>query len=199
MRLSLPLRRAWLRLSDERGFTLSELVTTMAILGIVIGGLTGVFVSASNGEADLNSRFRAQEKARLALDKLRRELRCASAVTPASTASPVSSITITLGSYCATGSGQVTWCTSSSGGRSQLLRIAGTPGTCSGGVKWADSLTTSTPFTTAASSISTLAKISVCLPVNTTSAPSSDTCTTHVTKKTYALDDDIFLRNSGRQ
>jgi prepilin-type N-terminal cleavage/methylation domain-containing protein len=199
MRLSLPLRRAWRRLSDERGFTLSELVTTMAILGIVLGGLTGVFVSASNGEADLNSRFRAQEKGRLALEKLRRELHCASAVTPSAAATPVSSITITLGSYCMTGSGQVTWCTTTSGGRSSLFRIAGAPGTCSGGVKWADYLTTSTPFTTSAASSSTLAKIAVCLPVNTTSAPSGDTCTTHVTHKTYALSDDIFLRNSGRQ
>ena len=193
------LRRVRRRLSSERGLTLSELLTAMVILSFVLAGLTGVFVSASRGEIDLNKRFQAQEKARLALDKLRREVHCASSVSPSSQATATSRITVTLGSWCATGSGQVTWCAAASGNRYQLLRVTGAPATCTGGVAWADSLTTSSIFTTSLPSTSTLAKVGVCLAVNTTTKTSTDSCTTHTTKSTYVLSDDIVMRNSGRQ
>ena len=60
------------RLAAEHGYSLVELVTVVAILTIVISSLTTVFVSASNGELDMNRRFQAQQNARLAMDKLRR-------------------------------------------------------------------------------------------------------------------------------
>ena len=51
-------------------------------------------------------------------------------------------MTLTLPSYCKTGSGSITWCTRSLGtNRYGLYRIVGA--TCTGGVKWADYLVSS--------------------------------------------------------
>ncbi len=88
-----------------------EMLTATAILGIVLGGLTQLFVSASKSQVDQTNRVRAQLTARVALDQLRREIHCASAVSP-TTGFPVASITITLGTYCPTSGGATTatWC-----------------------------------------------------------------------------------------
>src|SRR4029079_15443700 len=88
--------------------------------------LTTVFVQASNSETDMNNRFPAQLTAKLALDKMRREEHCASVATPTGTSS---SVTITLPSYCKTGSGSVTWCTRSvATNRYALYRVVGSTG-----------------------------------------------------------------------
>ena len=63
--------------SDERGYTLVEMLVVMVILSVVVGGLTTVFVSGSRAEMGLNRRFQAQQQARLALDKIRVDLHCA--------------------------------------------------------------------------------------------------------------------------
>lgn len=65
-------------MSDERGYSLVEMLVVMSILGTVIAGLTTVFVSGSRAELDLNRRFQAQQQARIAVDKIRRDLHCAS-------------------------------------------------------------------------------------------------------------------------
>ncbi|HET8527864.1 MAG TPA: type II secretion system protein [Gaiellaceae bacterium] len=62
---------------DERGYTLIEMLVVMIILGVVVGGLTTIFVSGSRAQMDLNRRFQAQQQARLALDKIRVDLHCA--------------------------------------------------------------------------------------------------------------------------
>ena len=64
-------------MTDERGYTLVEMLVVMVILGVVIGGLTTIFVSGSRAELDLNRRFQAQQQARLALDRIRVDLHCA--------------------------------------------------------------------------------------------------------------------------
>ena len=73
------------RLGAESGYSAVEMVTVMAIMGIVMGGLTTLFVQGSNAELDMNRRFAAQQEARLSLDKIRREIHCSSAAetTPA--------------------------------------------------------------------------------------------------------------------
>ena len=183
------------RLRSERGYTLVEMLTVLVIMGVVMGGLTTVFVSATNSETDMNNRFQAQLTARLALDKMRREVHCASVATPTGVSS---SVTITLPSYCKTGSGSVTWCTRSvATNRYALYRVAGT--SCTGGVLWADYLTPSSTatvcsgalciFNYTAQSTSSLAKLSVDFPVNV--KPSK-------TVELYELKDDIVLRNSTR-
>jgi prepilin-type N-terminal cleavage/methylation domain-containing protein len=187
------LQRARTHLACERGITLIEVMMTMLILGLVLASLTGVFVSASHAELDLSRRFQAQEQARLALDKLRRELHCASSLPSVS----ASTITITLPSYCQTGSGSlqtVMWCVTGTSAPYSLYRIAPSTGTCTGGTKWAGWLVSSTWFSWPTSPPSTahLVTLHVDLPVNlrqnaTASSPG-----------TFDLYDDIALRNSAR-
>lgn len=174
-------------LGGERGsLSLVELVTVTLILGIVLAGLTTLFVQGSNAELDLNLRFQAQQNARLALDKLRREAHCASVVAPTGASA---SITVTLPASCTAGSGPVSWCTVSTGtGRYGLYRKVGA--SCdSAGVKWADYLTASSVFNYTAQSTSSLATLHVDFPVNVRPSQSAEQ---------YELVDDIVLRNSTR-
>jgi prepilin-type N-terminal cleavage/methylation domain-containing protein len=173
-----------MKLAREDGYTLIELLIVLMILASVVGSLTTLFVHASNAELDLNNRFQAQQNARLALDKLRREGHCASQASVASS----SSVTLTLGSYCPTGNGSVTWCTVGSGTRYALYRKAG--GTCNAtGVRWADYLTTGAVFAYTAQSTTSLAKLRVDFPINVKPKKSVDS---------YELVDEIALRNSLR-
>jgi prepilin-type N-terminal cleavage/methylation domain-containing protein len=189
------IRNALRRLRRERGYSLVEMLIVLSILSVVMAGLTTLFVQASNAELDMNNRFQAQLNARLALDKMRREVHCGSIATPAGSSS---SVTITLPTYCKTGSGSITWCTRNvSTNRYALYRIVGS--TCSGGVKWADYLvpTSTAPtcsgalciFTYTAQSPSSLAKLHVDYPVNIRPSKSVEL---------YELQDDIVLRNSTR-
>ena len=183
------------RLLAEHGYSLIEMLVVLIIMGVVMTSLTTVFVQASNSETDMNNRFQAQLTAKLALDKMRREVHCASVATPTGVSS---SVTITLPSYCKTGSGSITWCTRSNGtNRYALYRVVGA--TCSGGIKWADYLVpTSTSavcsgalciFNYTAQSTTSLAKLTVDFPVNV--KPSK-------TVELYELTDGIVLRNSSR-
>jgi prepilin-type N-terminal cleavage/methylation domain-containing protein len=189
------IRRIRARLGRERGYSLIEMLITLSIMGVVMGSLTTVFVSASNAELDMNNRFQAQQGARLALDKMRREVHCGSVATPAGSSS---SVTLTLPNYCKTGSGSITWCTRNvSTNRYALYRVVGS--TCTGGVKWADYLAPSSSatvcsgalciFSYTAQSTSSLAKLHVDFPVNIKPSKSVEM---------YELQDDIVLRNSTR-
>jgi prepilin-type N-terminal cleavage/methylation domain-containing protein len=189
------IRRARRRLGSERGYSLIEMLTVMVIMGVVMGSLSTVFVQASNSETDMSNRFQAQLTTKLALDKLRREVHCASVATPTGSSA---SVTLTLPSYCKTGSGSITWCTRSNGtNRYALYRVAGA--TCTGGVKWADYLVPSSTatvcsgalciFSYTAQSTLSLAKLHVDVPVNIKPAKTVDL---------YELVDDIALRNSSR-
>jgi len=188
-------RRLLRRLGRERGYSLVEMLIVMSILGVVMGSLTTVFVQASNAEFDMNARFQAQLTGRLALDKMRREVHCASVATPTGSSS---SVTLTLPSYCKTGTGSITWCTRSvATNRYALYRVVGS--TCTGGVKWADFLAPTSSatvcsgalciFNYTAQSTTSLADLKVDLPVNLRPAKSVEL---------YELIDDIVLRNSTR-
>jgi type II secretory pathway pseudopilin PulG len=173
--------------SDEGGFTLVELVTVLGMFLITVTALSYALIAANKAEEDMNRRFASQINARIALDQLRREIHCASAVTPAGASA---TITITLGSRCPTaGAGTtVSWCTSGSGTRYALYRLTG--GTCNTtGRKTVDYLTTGTVFSYAAQSTASLAILTVTLPVN--ARPASGL-------PDYRLTDDIVLRNSVR-
>jgi type II secretory pathway pseudopilin PulG len=172
---------------DERGFTLIELITALTMLMIVVTALVMTLDAATKTEAEMNRRFSSQVNARIALDQLRREIHCAVSVVPVGASS---SITIVLGSRCPTASaGTVaSWCTSGSGTRYVLYRVAGAD--CSApGRKAVDYLTTGTVFDFTLQSASSLATLSVTLPVNT--KPESGL-------PDYRLEDDIVLRNSTR-
>ena len=68
------------RATDSRGIALTEMIVVLAILVVVLTALTQLFVSASTAEVDMSKRVQAQQDARLALDKLRREIHCAKEV-----------------------------------------------------------------------------------------------------------------------
>jgi prepilin-type N-terminal cleavage/methylation domain-containing protein len=198
MRLRRYAAAAGRRLAAEGGYSLSELMVVLVIIGIVLGALTQLFVSASTAQVDMTRRFEAQQDMRLALDQLRREIHCAKAVAGSP---PTSSIVITLGSYCPSNSTgaevQITWCTKDKNGNAppgagapySLWRHSGSA--CTGtGRKEADYLTIHQVFTAyIAPASATLGKLSVELPVDV--KPND-------AKQRYVLKDDIVLRNTPR-
>ena len=192
---------------DQAGYTVVELMTTLVVMGIVMTGLTTLFVQGSNAEIDMNNRFRAQTEARLGLDKIRREghTACAAVTNPGS--GPAWSVTFTFrttGVTCSASTNFVTWCTRAQAGsttRFGLWRVVGSTCGTSGGARYADYLTPTagaptcgTPlalcvFTFMPQSTTALAKLRVDLPVNVDPRR---------TVNTYELVDDIVLRNSCR-
>jgi prepilin-type N-terminal cleavage/methylation domain-containing protein len=87
-------QRLW---TAEDGFTLAEMLVVVAILGIVIAGLTALFMGGLHAQTDQTNRTQAQLDGRVALDKMRREIRCAAGVS--STALP-RSVTVSIPGYC---------------------------------------------------------------------------------------------------
>ena len=168
-------------LARESGYSLLELLQVTAILAVVMTALTTVFVRALNSEADINQRFRAQQQARLAVDKMRREIHCASAVTPtgASTA-----ITVTLPAQCPSAGGVQTTVVYDT----QLLS-SGRYGLRRAGVRVADYITSPNPFTYTEPAVGRLGILRVTLPVNV--RPSQ-------TGESWRLVADIALRNTAR-
>jgi type II secretory pathway pseudopilin PulG len=181
------LRRLRRRLAGEEGISLTEMVVVVAILGTIIGGLSQLFVSASKSQVDQTNRVRAQLAGRVALDKLRREIHCASSVSPNPNGTwPTRSITIVIPSSCATYSStiaSVTWCTVGASAPYTLWRYPHTSNlstqtyanaclnTGSGATSWTSNVTTTSSVTGGqifrsytASSGSTLASIAVDIP-----------------------------------
>jgi prepilin-type N-terminal cleavage/methylation domain-containing protein len=68
------------RLGGEAGYSLVEMLTVMVIMGVVLGGITDVFVSGSKAQAEQDNRFQAELTTRLALDKIRRDIHCATTI-----------------------------------------------------------------------------------------------------------------------
>ena len=66
------------RLAGERGFTLIETLVVVAILLIVLGALVDGFASVSKAEVDQTNRASDQQAARQALDRMRKDIHCAS-------------------------------------------------------------------------------------------------------------------------
>jgi Tfp pilus assembly protein PilW len=144
-----------------------ELVVTMAITLIIFTGLSQVFASATSSEVRTRNSFDAQTNGRVALDKLTRELHCASSVSIVnSSGQTVSAGTagagmyLNLGGYCPTNgltssanaTVYVTWCTlvspssSSAYALYRLASLSSQPSCANTGMKWADYVTGSTPF-----------------------------------------------------
>lgn len=134
------------RLGSEAGFTLLEMLAVIAILGVVLAGLTQLFTSGANSEIDQSGRVQAQQQTRVALDKMRQEIHCATSVIPTSGSSwPTSSVTITLGSYCPTYTSSaptITWCTVANSTTPVTYTLRRYPGSaCSGtGTSWAQNI-----------------------------------------------------------
>lgn len=178
-------------LGGERGYSLVEMLTVMVILSVVLTGLTTLFVQGTNAGTEMNLRFEAQETSRLALDKMRREVHCASSATTGAGVGEKPSVTLTLPTQCPTSGGntQATWCTVSvASGRWALYRKSGAACDATG-VRWADYLTTATIFEYQPSSTTELARLRVRFPVDVKPGDA-------IPK--YELCDQLVLRNSTR-
>lgn len=126
----------------EAGYTLIELITVMAIMGVVLAALTTSFAAGINAETGTIRRAQAQQNARLALDRMRVDIHCASAA-PAPQENPYGGFTLTLTespNVCpsvTTSSSGVQWCTIPYPGSTthwQLFRFLGTQlSDCGGG------------------------------------------------------------------
>ena len=101
--LDLLMRRVIARAREQRGYTMIELLMAMIIMVTVVTALTALFVSGARAELELNRRFEAQQAARVAADRMRREVHCASSVTFTSAAN----ITVVLRGHCPTASAAV--------------------------------------------------------------------------------------------
>jgi prepilin-type N-terminal cleavage/methylation domain-containing protein len=124
--------------ADQRGFTLVELLVTMVLLGVVMGGLAEIFISGSRTSYVLNSNLSAQESVRVGLSRLEYEGRCGSSATILSSGAGVA---FALPTVCSHVSPVVSWCVV--GGVLKRYLSA----TCGGtGVPFADSITSPTPF-----------------------------------------------------
>lgn len=186
------LRAARHRLAGESGYTLVELLVVMVILILVVSSLTTVFMSGSKAEARLNNRFQAQSNARVALDRMRREIHNACGVGTTAT----NLVQLAFPPNCPTGgsvTATVTYCTSGSASRYGLYRIGSASATCTNGVKLVDFLTSGTPFAYTARNTPSgsylLARLHVDLQINVTPTQ---------TANRYRLIDDIVFRNSAR-
>jgi prepilin-type N-terminal cleavage/methylation domain-containing protein len=176
------------RVKSEGGYTLSEMIVVLAILGFVLSSLLAVFVSGTRAETDMNKRFQAEQQTRIALSRLRREIHCAYA---ASTTGSV--LTLSFGAYCsnpaAAGNYQATYCAVSLGPqRYGMFRQAGATCGSAGGTKVADYLTSSSLFGYSAPS-GAIPQVLISLPVDVD--PSNPA-------GAYQLQDAITMLNSPR-
>jgi prepilin-type N-terminal cleavage/methylation domain-containing protein len=179
------------RLRRRDGYTLIELIVVLSIFLFIVTALTRLFTSGAKAELDMNRRFQAQQQARLALDRMRRELHCASAITPGTDADGdtyVASISVSLPSQCPSAKGvaiTVTYDTASAGASRWKIRRTQNGVT----IPIADYITTDDPFKYTAPSTTSRGLLHVDFPVNV--YPNEGW-------KQWRLVDDIVLRNTLR-
>ncbi len=138
------------RLRAEHGVTLPEMLAVLAILLVVLTPLVSSFTSALKHEIDQSQREGAYSSARLALQRMRTDVHCASAVTGVEE-NIYGGFTLTLteaveddSGWCpavipaGTGASGVQWCTIPTDGTNtkfRLYRFLGlNPDECDGGV-----------------------------------------------------------------
>jgi prepilin-type N-terminal cleavage/methylation domain-containing protein len=164
------------RVRRADGFTLIELVIVMAILVTIVTAITALFTTAAKSALEEDRRFQAQQTARVAVDKMRREVHCATSVTSVS----ATSVTVNLPAGCQA-TGAIVYDTQLvSTGRYRLRRA---------GVQIADYLTSGSVFAYTAPTTSSLGKLALDLRVNV--RPNEGW-------KTWRLTTDIVLRNTSR-
>jgi len=180
------IERVRARLRGEAGYSLVEMLTVMVIMSIVLTGITQIFISGSKAQAEQDNRFQAQLATRIALDKIRKDIHCASDL---ATGYTTSSITLKLPSGCG---GDTSWCTVAVTGFTSRYKLYRQTGASCGstGTMIADYLTSAAVFPQYSHAVgcSCLASLRVDFPVSVKGS----------TRDQYDLTDTIFLRNSTR-
>ena len=187
--------RAQQHIRREDGYTLIEMLVAIVILGVVLAGLTTVFVSGSAAELDLNLRFQAQQQARLALDGIRVDVHCASAA-QAQTISTYPGVKLAVAN-CYPSTSTVSWCAvqvTASPPRYQIYRSTATTNVCTASdatrTQVADYVTSTTNiFTTSTIPQFGLQTVGIDFKVSANAT---------TTKDAYDLTDSIVARNSTR-
>jgi prepilin-type N-terminal cleavage/methylation domain-containing protein len=188
-------------LAKQGGFTLVELVVVMAILLIVLAPLTASFASGMIAQVDQTNRFDAQENARQALDRMRKDIHCGHGVTDPYTNS-WGGQTLVLTQTNATGTAEcpglvqtnasaVQWCTIPVAGatdRYQLYRENDPDATCDGSIStfMVDYLTRADIWASPTCVSGQYPTVEVTLPVDVDPSKRPGT---------YQLSDQIALRN----
>jgi prepilin-type N-terminal cleavage/methylation domain-containing protein len=182
------------RALGQAGYTLVETLVVMTLLVIVIGAIADGFTSASKTQTDQTARASDQEAARTALERLRRDIHCASAATVGTnglggytlnlTVDPTACLAVTASS-----TDGVQWCTVPIGtNRYGLYRTVVTTCDAADAVFQVDYITQADVWTvTCGDNDSHLEGVAIDLPVNRDIATRPD--------RTYRLQDDIVLRN----
>jgi prepilin-type N-terminal cleavage/methylation domain-containing protein len=177
---------------SRAGYTLVELIAVLAIFLGIATALVSLFASGARAELELNRRFQAQQQARLALDKLRRELHCSNGITLGAdddADGAVTQITVSLPSQCPSAQGvatSVVYATESiAADRWKLSRTKDTTTT-----PIADYITNGDLFTYTPQSGEGRALLHVDIPVNVYPNEGSTD---------WRLVDDIVLRNTLRE
>jgi prepilin-type N-terminal cleavage/methylation domain-containing protein len=183
---------AWVRrrLRGEDGYSLVEMLTVMVIMSIVFAGITDIFVAGSKAQSEQDNRFQAQLSTRLAVDKIRRDIHCASDVSSYATTSVTLAITGCSG-------GNVSWCTSPVTGytsRFRLYRQLGSACTSNAGTMIADYLTSGAVFPTNPTTAHTVG----CGCLEALDVDFKVSLRRSATIAAYELGDTIYLRNSTR-
>jgi prepilin-type N-terminal cleavage/methylation domain-containing protein len=122
-------------IAGEGGYSLIEMITVLAILTVVLGGVVTLFTSGIRASSDQNQRVQAQVDGRLALDRLRRDVHNACTIsTPATYNTWTSSVTLYMSlDGCVSGTNSVTWCTAASGSTFVLSRTVAS--SCTGALR----------------------------------------------------------------
>jgi prepilin-type N-terminal cleavage/methylation domain-containing protein len=190
------------RLLGQAGYTLVETLVVMSLLVIVIGSIADAFSSASKTEVDQTARASDQESARLTLQRLRRDIHCASSAQVQQTRD-VNGVVVTPIGYTlnlsvdpgiclavtTSSSNTVQWCTVQKDTAGQRFGVYRTiSGNCNAtdAVFQVDYVTTPDIWTMACPA-SQLQAVEVTMPVNRDPVTRSS--------RTYELDDEIALRN----
>jgi type II secretory pathway pseudopilin PulG len=120
--------------SGEAGYAIFELLVVMVITGVILVGVATTFAAGLRAESGATRRATAQENARIALNRMRTDIHCASGA-PAAQENPFGGFTLTLTQSPGTcpavtmASAGVQWCTiphPESPSRWQLFRFLGT-------------------------------------------------------------------------
>jgi prepilin-type N-terminal cleavage/methylation domain-containing protein len=182
------------RLLGQAGYTLIETLVVMTLLVIVIGSIADAFSSASKTEVDQTARASDQESARLTLQRMRRDIHCASSASVQQTSNgyllnlavdPNICIAVTTSA-----SNTVQWCTvqkDTAGQRFGVYRTISGNCNASDAVFQVDYVTKGQIWTMVCPA-SGLQAVGIDMPVNRDPVKRPD--------RTYELQDTIALRNA---
>jgi prepilin-type N-terminal cleavage/methylation domain-containing protein len=189
-------------LAAQDGFTVIELLVVMVVMLIILAPLSGSFASALGAQVDQTRRFDAQENARQALDRMRKDIHCAHGVTDPYT-NDAGGQTIVMTETNVTGTAEcpgllgqnasaVQWCTIpvvGTANRYQLYRENDQDNTCDGSAStfMVDYLTQTALWASPTCIAGQFPTVSVTMPVNIDPEKHG--------ASTYTLSDEIALRN----